>query len=193
MDDAADLAAFEEALRQTIDHEGGWVLSRDADGAAVYCGVNSRANPGWPGWEHLPDAAPARPRRIDTPVLRRLVGAVYQERYWRSRICVYVARWPSVRRQVFDCVVNHGESGAVERLQEACQHAGADIVDDGKMGPATEEAIQSLVRRLGERGANDALVDARIAFYRRLADAKPGRKRYLKGWTRRAETYRLSS
>ena len=165
------------------------MLSRDSDGAAVYCGVNRKANPSWPGWSHLPDHAPARKRKLDTPELRRLVGEVYRERYWRSRICAFCAAWPTLRAQVFDSAVNHGIAGAAWRLQEACRLHGSTIEADGKMGPATESAVRALVAQLGEQGANNALVDARVAFYERLG-SKPGRKRFVKGWTRRAESYR---
>lgn len=184
----ADEDGFAAALAATIEHEGGWVLSRDSDGAAVYCGVNKRANPTWAGWSHLPDAAPARRRKIDTPELRRLVGKVYKKRYWASRICEFCAPWPILRAHVFDCAVNHGHAGAVMRLQEACQRQSPDISADGKMGPATEGAIRALVEHLGEAGANNLLVATRVAFYQRLG-SKPGRKRYVKGWTARAESY----
>ena len=182
---------FAEALAATINHEGGWVSSRDSDGAAVYCGVNRRANPEWAGWEYLPDQPPARRRKIDLPELRECVADVYRERYWCSRICQYFSQWPTMRPQVFDLAVNHGLAGATERVQEACQRLGCDITSDGAMGPDTEEAVRQAMAAGAPRFAR-ALVDARIAFYERLA-LKPGRKRYLKGWTRRAESYRPSS
>lgn len=180
---------FEAILAATIEHEGGWVLSRDSNGAAVFAGVNRKANPGWPGWALLPDHPPARKRKIETPELKRLVGAVYRDRYWESRICEACSPWPILRRQVFDCTVNHGIAGAAWRLQEACRLHGSTVDADGKMGPATERAIRALVAQLGERGANNAVVDARVAFYERIGT---GRKaRFVKGWTKRAESYRV--
>ena len=187
---AADDERFAAALAATIAHEGGWKLHRDSNGAAAYCGVNRAANPDWRGWDLLPDAAPARARTIDTPELRTLVGEVYRERYWDSTVCRFCQRWPRIRAQVFDLTVNHGTAGAAERLQEACQRDGASIADDGRMGPATEQAIEALVSQHGEDAANNLIVEARADFYGRLA-AKPGRKRYLKGWLRRAESYRV--
>ena len=181
---------FAAVLAETVSHEGGWTFSKDSDGARVYCGVNARANPDWPGWSMLPDSAPAKPRRIDTPELRRCVEGVYSERYWRSPQCAAFSRWPLLRKQVFDCVVNHGPAGAVMRVQEACRTRDRAIAVDGGWGPATEQAVADLVAELGEDGANNALVDARAAFYERLA-AKPGRKRYRRGWLRRAEAYRV--
>ena len=186
----ADEDGFAEALAATIDHEGGWKLHRDSNGAAVYCGVNKLANPSWAGWALLPDAAPSRPRTIDSDELRALVGEVYREQYWDSRVCRFCQRWPRIRAQVFDLTVNHGTKGATLRLQEACLRNGGRIAADGRMGPATECAIETLVLRHREDAANNLIVDARSDFYQRLA-AKPGRKRYLKGWLRRAESYRV--
>ena len=185
----ADEDGFAAILDATIEHEGGWVLSRDSNNAAVYAGVNRKANPSWPGWSHLPDHPPARKRKIETAELKRLVGIVYRARYWESRICECCSPWPLVRAHVFDCTVNHGVAGAAWRLQEACRLHGSTIEADGKMGPATERAIRDLVAKLGERGANNALVDARVAFYERIGTG--GKRRFVKGWTKRAESYRV--
>lgn len=79
--------------------------------------------------------------------------------------------------QVVDMVVNHGYSGAMAILQRA---SGAKV--DGKVGPNTRESFVGVT--------NNQLADARIDEYNRIAKSQPEKSTFLKGWTKRANSFR---
>lgn len=96
--------------------------------------------------------------------------------------------------QLFDISVNSGPHRAVELLQRTCNSIaskGTELIVDGRMGPQTRKAAELVVRVLGWRLTNNRLVDERVAFFKRIVDRDPRQERFLKGWLRRAEEFRV--
>ena len=84
--------------------------------------------------------------------------------------------------QIVDMAVNHGYSGATSILQRAL---GTKV--DGKAGPATRKKLADA----DPKELNDKLVDERINEYNRTAQRDDSQAKFLKGWTNRAERYRI--
>lgn len=96
---------------------------------------------------------------------------------------------PSMQPHVFDCVVNMGARGGIRLLQQAINALGGSIKTDGILGPVTREhCAQCDFKQL-----NNMLVDMRIRFYEELAAKRPKDKKFLTGWKKRANSFRVAA
>lgn len=109
---------------------------------------------------------------------------LYYKRYWKpyeldeltdAVVCV----------TVFDCMVNPGPKSGTRCIQSACATLGQSLIVDSKLGPKTRAAINALSHTM--RPDLLAHIAGQLyAFYWERAVAYPERKKYMKGWTRRA-------
>lgn len=112
---------FDEAFTRLIGHEGGYVNDpRDPGGETRY-GISKRAYPG----EDIANLTLARAK------------AIYLRDYWGPAGCDTVP--DSIRFDLFDMAVNSGVSAAIKTLQRSVGE-----IADGKLGPKTLQAIQSM-------------------------------------------------
>lgn len=96
-----------------------------------------------------------------------------------------------LQSQLVDIAVNAGPPRALMLLQQTLNRRyGCDLEEDGVMGPGTRKAAESACREYGWERVNNDLVDARSAFYRNLVARKPQNEKFLRGWIRRAESFR---
>ncbi|WP_413205996.1 glycoside hydrolase family 108 protein [Rhodospirillum sp. A1_3_36] len=101
--------------------------------------------------------------------------------------------WPVL----FDWAVNSGPPRAIMGLQRVLNLARAGggldfptLEEDGRIGPKTRKAAVIADSAMGAYLIN-ALVEERLAFYRRIVARDASKAVFLKGWTRRAEEFRL--
>ncbi len=100
---------------------------------------------------------------------------------------------------LFDFAVNAGPARAIICLQEVLSEVAAAAPDlglmplaaDGRIGPKTREACRHAFEAMGPFLVN-AVVEARIAYYRDLVSRDPSRRRFLAGWINRANEFRLT-
>lgn len=119
--------------------------------------------------------------------------AIYRRLYWlRPRFDEVAERTPAVATELFDTGVNMGPAVAstfLQRTLTALNRNGkdyADLVPDGRVGPATLSALDAFLKvRGGDRGetvllrALEALQGER---YLRLAEKRPANEAFLYGW-----------
>ena len=153
---------FDEAFEKLLGHEGGLVENPADPGGLTKFGISQRAYPG----EDIRGLTVERAKLL------------YRRDYWGPAGCDAV---PDVlKASLFDTAVNAGVSRAVKLLQ-----ASVDVVQDGKLGPQTLQACQSMpASRLVARFQGN-----RLLF---LADL-PGWSHFSKGWTRRVASYLLEA
>ena len=104
--------------------------------------------------------------------------------------------WP----QLFDMAVNAGPARALIILQEVLNEAAraapdlgmAALTPDGRMGPKTRATAARAFEVMGPFLIN-AYVEGRIAYYRRIVAASPSQRRFLAGWTNRANEFRVAA
>lgn len=96
---------------------------------------------------------------------------IYKEDYWDACGANMVPE--RFRLHVFDMAVNAGPATAIKILQRA-----ALVDDDGKIGPKTLSAIPST-------SVQDYTTE-RIKYYEAIVKKNPIKRKYLKGWKRRA-------
>jgi lysozyme family protein len=104
---------------------------------------------------------------------------------------------PSLWPVLFDWAVNSGPPRAIMGLQRVLNLArtgGAldysPLEEDGRIGPRTRKASVIAEAAMGAYLVN-ALVEERLAFYRRIVARDASKAVFLNGWSRRAESFRL--
>lgn len=171
------MAEFTPALETILEAEGGYVLTDHTGdrGGQTYAGISRRANPDWPGWEHIDAGTTA------DPALRGQVEHLYRSRYWRP---IHGDDIPSDRiaRAVFSCAVLSGPTSAIRLAQMVF---GIDI--DGIVGPKTLDEFKAIQVGTGAEQLFGSLYAlARIARYSEICKRDPEQIGFLRGWINRA-------
>jgi len=112
---------FDQAFERLIGHEGGYVNDPRDPGGETKFGISRRSYPG---------------EVIRTMTLDR-AKAIYLRDYWGPAGCDTVP--DAVKFDLFDMAVNSGVGTAIKTLQRT-----VGVVDDGKLGPITLQAVASM-------------------------------------------------
>jgi len=145
---------FDQAFSVLMQHEGGLVDDPNDPGGLTRYGISHRAYP----------ALDIRNLTLDQ------AAAIYRRDYWGPAGCEAVP--DALRMDLFDMAVNSGVRTAAKCLQRAVGET-----EDGAIGPATLQAIQSMpVARLLARFNGE-----RLDFLASL----PAWEHFSKGWARR--------
>jgi lysozyme family protein len=101
-------------------------------------------------------------------------------------------RCPRVAAELFDTGANMGPAVAATFLQRALTALNRaakdypDLVPDGRVGPATLEALDAFLEARGRNGGETVLLRALEALqgerYLRLAEKRPANEAFLYGW-----------
>jgi lysozyme family protein len=178
MDEGMDVDRLVGAL---IDREGGYVDHPADTGGPTCFGIAeavARAN-GYRG--------PMRQLPRDD------AAAIYRRLYWlRPRFDEIAKRSARLAAELFDTGANMGPAVAVTFLQRALTALNrngkdyADLVPDGRIGPATLAALDSFFVIRGKAGGETVLLRALEALqgerYLRLAERRPANEAFLYGW-----------
>jgi lysozyme family protein len=124
---------------------------------------------------------------------RETAKAIYRSIYWdRPNFDEVAKRAPRVAAELFDTGVNMGPAVAATFLQRSLTalNRGAsdypDLVADGRLGPATLNALSSFIRIRGYSMGEEVLLHALDALqgerYIRLAETNPKQETFLFGW-----------
>ncbi len=167
--------SWAKAIAFTLQWEGGYVNDPDDSGGPTNMGITQAV---------LRAAYTAKIVPHDN--IRKLTKAeamtIYQARYWNP---YNWARYGApVDMILFDCTVNNGPGNMAKIAQRACVSLGQNITIDGLWGPQTRTALYALAWSKGA-ALSKMLIVKRINFYHAIVDAKPVKKKYLKGWLRR--------
>lgn len=125
---------------------------------------------------------------------------IYYESFWRKAGCDTIEQYDgALAYQVFDVAVNMGVFVAVRYLQQALNTSNvtlydnqgqrmAKLVEDGKMGPGTRQAIVSYFEQCGNEGTPYLLYEhlsLQEKRYHNIVARNPSQKVFLKGWLNR--------
>tara|TARA_B110001454_G_C12543401_1_gene360396 strand:- start:119 stop:589 length:471 start_codon:yes stop_codon:yes gene_type:complete len=149
-------------ITKVIEREGGSKITRDPDdpGGTTKYGISKRANP---------DVD------IESLGLKEAVS-IYKNKYWDPSRAVDFPR--ELMDMYFDMVVNFGQYKAVKIVQEACNHKKSKLKIDGRIGPNTLKAAQSLEK--------NRLLAFRIMHYSKICIANKKLMKYYYGWFNRS-------
>lgn len=164
--------AFEASLPFVLRWEGGFVEHPADPGGRTNKGVTQRVYDAWRRHQGLP-------QRDVKQIEDAEVHGIYESGYWIPPRCDLVAQPLDLVQ--FDTAVNMGVGRAVRFLQAA---VGCGV--DGDFGPLTERAVTAC-----DPGVTLVkYCTTREAYYRRLAQARPGLAVFLKGWLNRLNALR---
>ena len=124
---------------------------------------------------------------------RSEAAAIYKRLYWlRPRFDQVARRSEAVASELFDSGVNMGPAVAATFLQRALSALNrdrqdyADLVSDGRIGPATLSALDTFLELRGKKKGETVLLKALDALqgerYIRLAERRPANEAFLYGW-----------
>lgn len=170
---------FEDSLKETLKHEGGYSNHPEDNGGATQWGIIQRV---YNSYRRLKGQTPRDVRKIT----KAEATEIYRLNYWDQ---VSGDRLPiGLDFVVFDFAVNSGPNQAIKYLQRAINKTeGRTLKIDGHMGPATLDASTSLKDLAG---VISAICDGRLGFMKRLKnwttfgiakDGGPG------GWPKRVK------
>ena len=172
--------SVDELLDEVIAREGGFVHHPADRGGPTKFGITQRTLSAWLGRPATVDEV----WRLDEETARE----IYVSRYLAGpRIDTLP---PEIVGQAFDMAVNHGPRRAMRILQEVLGLAGWAVDVDGVIGPQTRKAAFEAQEAMGPFLSN-AIADQRANFYRRLVDADPSQRAFLRGWLNRAEAFKV--
>ena len=172
--------SFEWALTCVLHHEGGFVDHASDPGGATNKGISLRFLRG--AGEDIDGDGD-----IDVDDILALdddnVSRLYETHFWKPAKCDKI-KSQMIATKVFDMAVNMGVGQAWKLVQRACNTLGTQLVEDGKAGPATLAAVDSLTDRDFMLLTN--LRREQDKFYASLIANKPSLQAFRLGWRRRA-------
>jgi len=175
-----------EQINEMIDiilkHEGGFVNDPADPGGATNRGVTIGTYSKWLG----------RPATVQDvkELTEETAREIYEVNYLvKPRINTLPEL---LTPQMFDISINSGPKNAIKMLQRLINLAGFGVISvDGVLGPDTRNRANTMVDEMDGYAAN-ALVEERIKFYERIVERRPASEKFLKGWLRRAKTFRVT-
>ena len=187
------MAIFNEAYEITLNHEGGYSNDPDDVGGETYKGISRKYHPSWSGWKIIDGAktTPTFPTCIqyDSELNSMIVvfyKANYWDRFWGDHIISQ-----AIANELFDTAVNMGVTRSVKFLQLGLnllnrnQLNYPDIVEDGKFGRATMNALNSYSYMDDESYLLKILNILQGMHYINYMKKSPTQEKYARGWLSR--------
>jgi len=187
------MAKFKEAYDKTMGHEGGYVNDPTDAGGETYKGISRKYNPSWGGWKVIDGQknSVSFPGCLNSNYeLQAEVEKFYKANYWDVNRLDEVAS-QAVANEMFDTGVNMGVGRAGNFLQQSLNYLNrngslfADLVVDGKIGPAS---LSALHRILSDGDEEILLIMMNVLqgnHYMEYMSKSPTQERYARGWFKR--------
>ena len=174
--------AFEYAVKETLDLEGGFGNDPDDRGGATNFGITQEELDTAlerfiiSGITHVQQLTPA------------LAKAIYKTDYWH-KIRLSEVRNIYVAAEMFDTGVNMGTTKAVLLAQKALNYLGESLAEDGDIGPKTIEALNRWSVK-DERALLVCLNGFQFIRYVEIKKNNPTQVKFTRGWTKRIQGYK---
>lgn len=188
---------FLNAYYKVMDYEGGYSFDKDDPGGETYKGISRVHNPGWDGWKIIDvfKKLSGFPFNLEKDLdLQDLVKSIYKQKYWD--VFLGDALEPEIAEEMFDQVVNLGESTAIKNMQRAINILNnrgklyPDIKIDGVFGGQTFTAYMDCIRTRGSNILFNVLNCYQAKRYIELMEASEIKEKYI-GWFNRIEIKKL--
>jgi lysozyme family protein len=187
------MPTLRELLDNLIGHEGGFVDDKDDMGGTTNWGISLRyaKTVGDRDADGELDLDLDKDGDVDGADIKLLTRQQAEDLYVRDFLkAPNIDKAPnSVIPVLFDCAVNHGPKVGIKFLQRVINLAGfGPISEDGSLGPTTLRWAQIADREMGPLLVN-AICYERVNFYKRIVIANPKQKKFINGWTTRANSF----
>lgn len=175
------MSMYDDPIGIILKHEGGFVNHKSDRGGATNHGITIGTYSKWLG----------RPATVDEvrAMTEETAREIYETRYLTGPRIHLLPDPPQTL--VLDMAVNHGPRRAIKLLQRTVNLAGFGTLSvDGINGPGTRRHVGRAADAMGAY-LQDALVEERIKFYHRIVERNESQRVFLRGWLRRANSFRL--
>lgn len=162
---------FGECLDYILLAEGGYSNRKADRGGPTNYGVRQRTYDAWLT-KHR------HPIRHVKYIEMWEVRSIYDGEYWELVKCRLMSS--PMDLVMFDSAVQHGPRLAAKMLQEM-----VGTTQDGKIGPKTLAALAAREQQLGRRGAIQAFIKIREAFYAQIIANDASQEENKRGWANR--------
>jgi lysozyme family protein len=156
---------FLKAFDYMLKHEGGYVNDSADPGGETRFGISKRSYPNLD---------------IKTLTLDQ-AREIYHRDFWTKAKCEQINDENLVLK-FFDLCVNMGISQVTKLIQRALRATGAQVVEDGVIGPVTLAAIN----KADPTDLLAALKSESAGYYRLIASINPSQQKFIEGWLNRA-------
>ena len=182
------IPGIDEMLDTILKHEGGFVNHPNDRGGATNFGVTIGEYGEWIG----------RPATIQDMKNMKKEEArdIFRKKYY-TKPGIDQLLPAQLQPIVFDACVLYGPKRAIIFLQKILNEFGnvakkeeweTDL--DGVLGPHTRKLIAEVCAEYSWEAVNNAYVEERIRFCEAIVRNRPSQKVFLKGWTRRANSFK---
>jgi lysozyme family protein len=156
---------FLKAFDYLMYYEGGYVNDPKDAGGETKFGISKRSYP-----------------NLDIKNLtQNQARQIYFVDVWLKGKCEQIED-ENIATKFFDLAVHTGIPQAVRLIQRALRVAGAQVTEDGIIGPVTLAAIN----KADPTDLLAALKSESAGYYRLIANANPSQRRFIEGWLNRA-------
>ena len=173
---------IKDRIKRVISLEGGYVDHPLDKGGATKFGITRKTLSEYRGY---------KVSKNDVAIMTEVEAYdIYYSLYYQKP---RINNLPSeIQGIMLDMCVNHGPRNSIKILQKVIIESGLAVIKvDGINGSRTIGAARRCTAVLGNYMIN-ALVDARIIFYKKIVESFPDQQVFLKGWLNRAEKFRCS-
>ena len=171
--------AIPNMINAVIDREGGFVDHPSDKGGATKYGITLGTLTTW----RARLCTDSDIKQIE----RKEAYEIYYDSYFlRNNIIDLPLK---LRHFMLDCAVNHGSKSAIKILQRELLANGYVILVDGICGNITQKLAGIAEDALGAQLLN-SLVERRKQYYRAIVHNNPTQQVFIKGWLKRAESFR---
>jgi lysozyme family protein len=99
---------------------------------------------------------------------------------------------PELQPVMFDMAVNLGPPRAIMLLQGTLRGLLVVVLkDDGVLGPQTRVFAEQALAKFGFKAVQNAVVTSRKEFYDQIVARDPSQQKFLAGWKRRADEFKV--
>lgn len=193
------MASFGKAIREILYIEGGYVNDPVDRGGETFMGISRNSEPDWEGWKVIDQFKGTSDFLEDIEHSKRLrtMGIdLYKERYWNVFQGDLITN-QAVASEMLDISVNMGGRTAIRFFQIALNAlnysgadesvpSGADLEVDGFSGKKTIAAYTVVSRAGWLKYLVQMLNIQQGEKYISIVNRKPGQRKFLKGWLKRA-------
>jgi len=182
---------FEQAIKETLAHEGYYANHANDKGGETYRGIARNYHPTWEGWPIVDREkkilGPLKNNhKVDHPLIEGYVIKFYKQKFW-DKIHLDKVKDPNMQHIIFDAYVNSGGNG-IKVLQNTLNKSfGKNLKVDGAQGLQTIAAINSV----NPQSLFNAYKQAREDYYRQIAHGK--NSVFLKGWLNRINSFNYAA
>lgn len=190
---------FNQAFKNTMGHEGGYVDDNDDRGGETYRGVSRNNFPDWKGWKKIDSLKPVnenfRNKLAQDNSLQKDVSSFYKKEFWNRFKGDEIGN-QTLAEELFDTAVNMGWKVAGRFFQQGLNLLNRngslfkDLKEDGLVGAKTIKALDKYLKKDNPDYLLKLLNILQGGRYVEIMKNNPIQEKFARGWLNRVSIKR---